>query len=487
VTATATLPVLNHIGGAWVGSASGETAADRNPARAGEVLGQATVSNAEDVRHAIDAAAAAYREWRATPAPLRGDFVRKAADLMERRREELARLLTQEEGKVLAESLAEVDRAIANVRFAAGQGTRLGGETIPSSQRATFIYTVRDPIGVVACVTPWNFPIAIPAWKIAPALVAGNTVVFKPASLTPLCAAQVVQCFVDAGLPDGVLNMVLGSGESLSRALTSDERVKAISFTGSSAVGRRLYAQAAERLCKVQLEMGGKNAVIVMDDADLEKAVESVATGAFGATGQRCTATSRAVVVRSVLSEFNKLLSAKAESWRAGDGLDPGVKMGPIVDETQLSKVRAKIDEGKRSGAKVLRDGSVPSRPDLRQGYFVEPTIFSDVDPRMSIAQEEIFGPVVSVIPADDLESALAAANAVGYGLSSAIYTNDLRTAFRYAADSEAGMLHVNIPTLGGEAQVPFGGVKDSGFGDRECGTAAFDFFTERRVVYVGY
>jgi acyl-CoA reductase-like NAD-dependent aldehyde dehydrogenase len=487
VTTTATLPVLNHIGGAWVGSASGETIADRNPAHSEEILGQSTVSTAEDVRHAIDAAENAYREWRATPAPQRGDIVRKAADVMERRRDELARLLTQEEGKVLAESFAEVDRAIANVRFAAAQGTRLTGETIPSAQRRTFIYTVREPLGVVACVTPWNFPIAIPAWKIAPALVAGNTVVFKPASLTPLCAAQVVQCFLDGGLPDGVLNLVLGSGEALSRALTADERVKAISFTGSSAVGRRLYAQAAERLCKVQLEMGGKNAVIVMDDADLEKAAESVATGAFGATGQRCTATSRAVVVRSVLAEFNKLLAAKAETWRAGDGLDPGVRMGPIVDETQLQKVRAKIDEGKRSGARVLRDGGGPSPARLQTGYFVEPTIFSDVDPRMPLAQEEIFGPVVSIIPADDLESALEAANAVGYGLSSSIYTNDLRAAFRYAEDSQAGMLHVNLPTLGGEAHVPFGGVKDSGFGDRECGTAAFDFFSEQRVVYVGY
>src|SRR5207237_301871 len=256
---------------------------------------------------------------------------------------------------------------------------------------------------VVACITPWNFPIAIPAWKIAPALVAGNTVVLKAASLTPLCAAEVVRCFVAAGLPNGALNLVLGTGEALSRAITSDERIKAISFTGSSAVGRRLYAQAAERLCKVQLEMGGKNAVIVMDDADLEKAAESVATGAFGATGQRCTATSRAVVVRSVLAEFTDLLADKAEPWRAGDGL----------------------------------------------------------------------------------EAALAAANAVGYGLSSSIYTNDLGTAFRYAEESQAGMLHVNIPTLGGEAQVPFGGVKDSGFGDRECGTAAFDFFSEQRVVYV--
>src|SRR5437660_11021847 len=279
MTQPAVLPVLNYIAGEWVGSSSGETTEDRNPARSDEILGQATASTAADVRRAIDAAEAAFREWRATPAPQRGDIVRKAADLMERRRDELARLLTQEEGKVLAESLAEVDRAIANVRFAAAQGTRMTGETIPSAQRGTFIYTVREPVGVVACVTPWNFPIAIPAWKIAPALVAGNTVVFKPASLTPLCAVQVVQCFVDGGLPDGVLNMVLGSGEALSRALTADERVKAISFTGSSAVGRRLYAQAAERLCKVQLEMGGKNAAIAMGHADLGKAAGSRGAG----------------------------------------------------------------------------------------------------------------------------------------------------------------------------------------------------------------
>jgi acyl-CoA reductase-like NAD-dependent aldehyde dehydrogenase len=373
------------------------------------------------------------------------------------------------------------------VRFAAAQGSRLTGETIPSTQRGTFIYTVRDPLGVVACITPWNFPIAIPAWKVAPALVAGNAVVFKPATLTPLCAAQVVQCFIDGGVPDGVLNMVLGPGDALSRAIIDDERVKAISFTGSNAVGRRLYAQAAQRLCKVQLEMGGKNAVIVMDDADLEKAAESVAGGAFGATGQRCTATSRAVVVRSRLVDFTELLAAKADTWRAGDGLVDGVRLGPIVDDTQLRKVRDRIEAGKKEGARVVRDGSAPSKPDLKAGYFVEPTIFADVDPNMSVAQEEIFGPVVSIIPANDFESALAAANSVGYGLSSSIYTRDLRTAFRYAEESEAGMLHINIPTVGGEAQVPFGGIKDSGFGDRECGTAAFDFFTEQRVVYVGY
>lgn len=477
-------PALNHIGGSWVGSSSDETAEDRNPARTSEVLATAAVSTVADVRRAIDAAAAAFAEWRATPAPQRGDVVRRAADLMEHRRDELARLCTQEEGKVLAESYAEVDRAIANVRFAGGQGTRLTGETIPSAQRGTLIYTRRDPLGVVACLTPWNFPIAIPSWKIAPALVAGNTVVFKPASLTPLCATEVVRCFVDAGLPDGVLNLVLGSGAALSSAIVDDERIAAITFTGSSEVGRALYARAAQRLCKVQLEMGGKNAVIVLADADLERAAESVASGAFGATGQRCTATSRAIVARPLVGDFLDVLGAKAETFRPGDGLAEGVRMGPLVDASQLDKVRAMIDAGTREGARLVRDGRDAG---VDGGHFIAPTIFSDVEPRMAVAREEIFGPVVSVITADDVESALARANDVGYGLSSSIYTRDLHAAFRYAERSEAGMLHVNLPTLGGEAHVPFGGVKDSGFGDRECGTAAFDFFTELKVVYVGY
>jgi aldehyde dehydrogenase (NAD+) len=481
---TAARPALNLINGSWVGSSSNATAEDRNPARTSELLATAVVSTVADVRHAIDAAEAAFPEWRATPAPQRGDIVRKAADLMERRRDELARLCTQEEGKVLAESYAEVDRAIANVRFAGGQGTRLTGETIPSAQRGTLIYTRRDPLGVVACLTPWNFPIAIPSWKIAPALVSGNTVVFKPASLTPLCATEVAQCFVDAGLPDGVLNLILGSGAALSSAIVDDPRIAAITFTGSSEVGRGLYARAAQRLCKVQLEMGGKNAVIVLADADLELAAESVASGAFGATGQRCTATSRAIVAKPLLGDFLDVLGAKAEAFRPGDGLADGVKMGPLVDASQLEKVRAMIATGTQEGARLVRDGRDAG---IDGGHFIAPTIFSEVDPRMAVAREEIFGPVVSVIAADDVETALARANDVGYGLSSSIYTRDLRAAFRYAERSEAGMLHVNLPTLGGEAHVPFGGVKDSGFGDRECGTAAFDFFTELKVVYVGY
>src|SRR5712692_1596987 len=330
---------MNFVNGNWVESTSTRLVERRNPANFDDVVGMVNLSTREETRAAVQTAAAAFPAWRSTPAPVRGRIIGRAAQIMTQRKDELGRMLTREEGKTLSDSSGEILRSINVLDYMAGEGKRIGGEMLPSELPKNFAYTMKQPLGVVACITPWNFPVAIPAWKIAPALVAGNTVIFKPASLTPLCAAQVVQCFVDAGLPNGVLNMVLGVGETLSRAITSDDRVKAISFTGSSAVGRRLYTQAAERLCKVQLEMGGKNAVIVMDDADLEKAAESVAVGAFGATGQRCTATSRAVVVRSVLREFNDALAAKAETWRAGDGLEAGVRMGPIVDETQLRKV----------------------------------------------------------------------------------------------------------------------------------------------------
>ena len=477
-------PAQNYIAGEWSPSASGDTVADLNPARMSEVLAQATSSTAREATAAVDAAALSLREWRNVPAPQRGDVVRRTADVMESRRDALARLITREEGKTLPESLTEIDRAIANMRFAAGQGARLNGETIPSSQRDTFIYTVREPIGVVAAITPWNFPVAIPVWKMAPALVAGCTVVFKPASLTPLCAAEVVRCFVDAGLPRGVLNMVLGRGSVIVDTIVDDPRVAGITFTGSSEVGRRLYTQAAKRLCKVQLEMGGKNAVIVAADADLEKAAESAANGAFMSTGQRCTATSRAIVVASVLEEFTALLSARAQAMKVGDGLLAGVAVGPLVDDAARQKVHETIAAARRQGVEVLLDGSACA---LTEGYFVAPTIFANVDPRMSVARDEIFGPVLSLIPAASTADALLKANAVDYGLSSSLYTRDLATAMRYVNENEAGMLHVNLPTVGGEPQAPFGGIKESGFGERECGTAAFDFFTEEKVVYVGY
>lgn len=477
--------ILNYIGGEWRRGGSGQTLPNINPAHKDRVLNVAQVSTAEDAVAAIDAAERAWREWREVPAPERGKIVAKAAQILENRRMELARALTQEEGKVLAEALAEVDRGLANMQFAASHGLRLDGKTIPSTQRNVLIYTQRVPLGVVGIITPWNFPFCIPAWKIAPALVAGNTVVFKPASLVPWCAQQLVQAFEEAGLPAGVLNMVIGPGGTIGNVLTDDPRVKAISFTGSNAIGTQLYARAARRLCRVQLEMGGKNPVVVLEDADLDKAANDVVTGAFGSTGQRCTATSRAVVVEPILKQFTEMVADRAEQIVTGDGLEPGVTMGPIVDRTQQETVLRYIRQGQEEGATLLLDGSSPSKPALREGFFIEPTIFVDVHPRMTIAQDEIFGPVLAIMPARDFAEAMDHANNVRYGLSSSIYTRDLGRALAYSRTSEAGMLHVNIPTLGGEAQVPFGGTKASGLGAHECGEAAFDFFTEERIVYV--
>jgi acyl-CoA reductase-like NAD-dependent aldehyde dehydrogenase len=478
--------LLNYIGGEWRRSGNGETQPNTNPAHASVTLNLVQRSTAEDAAAAIDAADKAFPEWRAVPSPERGKIVQKAARIIEDRKQEIARALTQEEGKVLPEALAEMDRGLANMYFSAGEGTRMHGKTIPSAQRDVLIYTERHPLGVVGVITPWNFPFCIPAWKIAPALVAGNTVVFKPASLVPWCAQLLVQALEQAGLPKGVLNLVTGPGSTVGDVIVDDPRVKAITFTGSNAVGNRLYAQAAKRMCRVQLELGGKNPVIVLEDADLDKAANDVAVGAYGSTGQRCTATSRAVVVEPILKQFTEMVADRAEQVVTGDGLQPEVTMGPIVDQNQLETVKGYIRKGQDEGATLLIDGSSPSKPALREGYFVEPTIFLDVRPDMTIAQEEIFGPVLSILPARDSGQAIEHANNVRYGLSSSIYTRDIRQALAYARKSEAGMLHVNIPTLGGEAQVPFGGTKASGLGQHECGEAAFDFFTEERIVYVG-
>ncbi|MGI8556396.1 MAG: aldehyde dehydrogenase family protein, partial [Pyrinomonadaceae bacterium] len=371
--------------------------------------------------------------------------------------------------------------------FCAGESRRLNGETIQSELSANFAYTIKDPHGVVALITPWNFPVAIPVWKIAPALVAGNTVVFKPAEATPATAVRLCELFEEAGLPEGVLNLVLGKGAEVGDEICNHAAVKAISFTGSTETGIKLYEQAAKRGAKVQCEMGGKNPVVVMDDCDLDLAVESTANGAFGSTGQRCTATSRAVVTQKIADEFVRKIVEKANAMRLGSGSDSKTEMGPCVDEKQFKTVLQYIDSGREDGAELLTGGKRADGENLEKGYFIEPTVFDKVTSDMRIAQEEIFGPVLSVLRVKDFDEAIAVANDSNYGLTSSIFTNDPNLIFRFVHEIETGMTHINSPTTGGEAHIPFGGVKMTGIGAREQGSTSLDFYTELKVVYVDY
>jgi aldehyde dehydrogenase (NAD+) len=477
----------NYIGGEWRASVSGETFVDTNPAHPDEVLGRFQKSTAADVDAAIRAAEAALPAWRALPAPARGEMILRAALLLEQRLDDLARLMTREMGKVLKEARGDIQTAIDFGKYIAAEGRRAEGETVPSALPDKMCLTIRQPLGVVGIITPWNFPMAIPAWKTFPALVAGNTVVLKPASDTPLLATKLVEVLIDAGLPPGVLNLVTGPGGTLGDALVTDRRVAMISLTGSTEVGRRVAELCGRDLRRCSLELGGKNAIIILDDANLEEAVAGVAWGAFGTTGQRCTATSRVIIHRAVLKEFNERIVAAAQKLRVGDGLEPEVEMGPLVNAGRVRAVHEYTEIGRQEGAKLLTGGQPYSDGPLAEGAFYAPTVFSEVGPEMRIAREEIFGPVLSVIPVGSYEEAIQVANSTEYGLSCALYTEDMRKVFRAMRDIQAGLIYFNAPTTGAEPHLPFGGVKHSGNGHRELGSSAVEEFSEVKTVFVSY
>jgi acyl-CoA reductase-like NAD-dependent aldehyde dehydrogenase len=476
----------SYINGKW-SDAGAPGPANTNPADTRDVLGHVQNASADETNRAIESAKNAFEEWRATPAPTRAGYLWAIHKLITRDARELAAILTLEEGKIFSEALGEVQKSLNLIEFMAGEGRRIAGETLPSEMPATFCYTVRQPLGAVGLITPWNFPVAIPIWKVAPALVAGNTVVLKPATLTPWTAVRIVELFHEAGLPPGVLNLVIGRGSEVGDTIVNHPDIKAVSFTGSNDVGAGLYAQGARRLLKVQCEMGGKNPVVVLEDADLDLAVTGTAQGAFGSTGQRCTATSRAIVMDGVADEFVERLAAKCAAVVSGNGMRKGVTMGPSVDEKQMKTVLDYIEIGKREGARLVSGGARATGEDLDHGFFVQPTIFDGVSPGMRIAQEEIFGPVIAVIRVKTFEEAMEAANGVAFGLSSSIYSNDNARIFRFLDRIETGITHVNSPTMGGEAQLPFGGMKGTGVGPREQGKEAVQFFTELKTVYVDY
>ena len=476
----------NFIGGKWRDSIGGRVE-DVNPADTNDVVAEAPASTPAEAAEACEAARRAFEAWRQTPAPVRGQILYRVQRRMEERRQELAEALTREEGKTIAESRGEIQRAINVVEFFAGEARRITGETIPSELPNNFCYTLKQPVGPVAIITPWNFPVAIPIWKIAPALVSGNTVVFKPATLTPLTASLIVEIFDECGLPGGVLNLVFGGGRDVGDTIVRHPAILAVSFTGSNDVGTGLYGAAAARGIKCQCEMGGKNPIVILADADLDLAVESAVQGAFGSTGQRCTATSRAVLVDSIADEFVERLAARTASLVVGNGLHPSTNVGPSVDERQLDTVLGYVADGKRDGARLVCGGGRMVDDGRDRGFFVAPAIFDHVEPTMKIAQEEIFGPVLSLLRVPDTQSALAVANDVRFGLSASVYTNDVASMFRFVDRLDAGIIHVNSPTVGGEAHIPFGGMKATGVGLREMGRVAIDFYTELKVVYVDY
>ena len=476
----------NYIDGRWVPSRSGKVFENRNPADQRDLIGLFQESTPEDASDAIAAATRAYLSWRLVPAPRRAEILFRAAQMIADRKEEFARDMTREMGKVLEETHGDVQEAVDMTYFMAGEGRRLYGQTVPSELPNKFAMSIRQPVGVCSVITPWNFPMAIPSWKIVPALVCGNTVVFKPATLTPLSAVHFVRVLEEAGVPAGVVNLVTG-GPDVGTVLATHPDVSVVSFTGSTAVGRVVNQHAASSFKKVHLEMGGKNVVMIMDDARLDLAVEGCLWGGFGTTGQRCTAASRVVVHEKVYDAFVEQFVARARGLRVGSGLDPSVQVGPSVSEGQVATVVTYVEIGRNEGATLLAGGKRLTGGDYGNGFFHEPTVFGDVMPSMRIAQEEIFGPVVSVMRCTSLEDAVAIGNGVQYGLSASIYTRDVDKAFAAMRDMNTGIFYVNAPTIGAEVHLPFGGTKATGNGHREAGTAALDVFSEWKSIYVDF
>jgi alpha-ketoglutaric semialdehyde dehydrogenase len=477
----------NYINGKWKASSSGKTFENVNPANNDEVLGRFQKSNAKDVNEAISAAEEALPQWRATPAPKRGEILFKVAELLLQEKESLAEDMTREMGKVIGETRGDVQEAIDLTYYTAGEGRRLLGETVPSELKNKFCMSVRMPVGIVSAITPWNFPIAIPSWKLVPALVCGNTVVIKPATDTPLSVVNFVRICEQAGLPPGVLNLVTGSGSEVGTPMTEHDKVDLVSFTGSTDTGAIIASSCAGNMKQFSLEMGGKNAIIVMDDADLDLAVEGVIFGAFGTTGQRCTACSRVIAHKKIVKKFTEMLVARAKTLKLGDGLKPKTDIGPLINESQRTKVHNYVQIGTNEGAKLLTGGNHATGKDCKKGSFYQPTIFADVAPKMRIAQEEIFGPVVGIIPCNNFEQAVEIVNDSKFGLSSAIYTRDVNRAFKAIETLDTGITYINASTIGAEIQLPFGGTKGTGNGHREAGTAALEIFSEWKSVYVDY
>ena len=477
---------FNFVGGRWVPSASAATFENRNPANTKDVIGLFPDSTTQDAEAAIAAARRAFDSWRLVPAPRRAEMLFKAAQLIAVRKEEFARDMTREMGKVLDETRGDVQEAIDMTYFLAAEGRRLHGQTAPSELRDKFAMSIRQPIGVCSMITPWNFPMAIPSWKIIPALVCGNTVVLKPSEQTPLSAINFIKVLAEAGVPAGVVNLVTG-GPAVGEALTTHPEVSVVSFTGSTAVGKLVNQNAAPFFKKVHLEMGGKNAIMIMDDANLELAIEGCLWGGFGTTGQRCTAASRVIVHEQVHDRFVAGFIKRAGSLRVGDGLDAATQMGPSISEQQLQKVIGYVEIGTQEGATLACGGRRLTTGVHANGFFHEPTVFTGVTPSMRIAREEIFGPVVSVIKCGSVDEAVAIANDVSYGLSCSIYTQDINRAFKAMRDVDTGIFYVNAPTIGAEVHLPFGGTKATGNGHREAGLASLDVFSEWKSIYVDF